>query len=77
LSGTTSTWRPDHPALTTISQIGVEMGRVAVELLFRMVDQNLNLEEVSDVLLDPMLVVRQSTALPPVGAGSRPWAGLT
>jgi hypothetical protein len=38
------------------------MGRVAAELLFRMIDQNLNREEVSDVILAPRLVVRQSTA---------------
>jgi hypothetical protein len=57
------------PPLTTISQTGVEMGRVAAELLFRMIDQNLNREEVSDVVLAPMLVVRQSTA--PHRPGSR------
>jgi hypothetical protein len=57
------------PPLTTISQTGVEMGRVATELLFRMIDQNLNREEVSDVVLAPMLVVRQSTA--PHRPGSR------
>jgi hypothetical protein len=34
-----------------------------------MIDQNLNREEVSDVALDPMLVVRQSTAPPPTGVG--------
>jgi hypothetical protein len=48
----------------TISQTGVEMGRVAAELLFRMIDQNLTREEVSDVVLAPKLVVRQSTAPP-------------
>jgi DNA-binding LacI/PurR family transcriptional regulator len=68
---------PRPSRLTTSSQIGVEMGRVAVELLFRMAHQNLNLEEVSDVLLDLMLVIRQSTALPPARAGSRPWVGST
>lgn len=45
-----------------------------------MIDQNLNREEVSDVALDPMLVVRQSTAPPPAGVGmpalSRPDMGL-
>jgi hypothetical protein len=30
-----------------------------------MVDQNLHREEISDVILNPMLVVRQSTAPPP------------
>jgi DNA-binding LacI/PurR family transcriptional regulator len=48
------------------------MGRVATELLFTMIDQNLNREEVSDVVLAPMLIVRQSTAPPPDGgSGSR------
>jgi hypothetical protein len=37
-----------------------------------MIDQHLNCEEVSDVALDPMLVVRQSTAPPPAGFGGRP-----
>jgi DNA-binding LacI/PurR family transcriptional regulator len=55
------------PPLTTISQTGVEMGRVAAELLFTMIDQNLRREEVSDVVLAPALVPRQSTAPPPLG----------
>jgi LacI family transcriptional regulator len=41
------------PPLTTISQTGVDGGRVAAELLFRMIDENLNREEVSDVILAP------------------------
>jgi hypothetical protein len=41
------------------------MGRAA-ELLFSMIDRNLNREEVGDVVLDPLLF-RQSTAPPPTG----------
>jgi DNA-binding LacI/PurR family transcriptional regulator len=58
------------PPLTAVSQTGVEMGRVAAELLFSMIDRNLNREDVGDVVLDPLLVVRQSTA-PPAGGSSR------
>jgi DNA-binding LacI/PurR family transcriptional regulator len=52
------------PPLTTISQTGVEMGRVAARLLFDMIEQDLNRNEVSDVVLAPSLVLRQSTAPP-------------
>jgi hypothetical protein len=38
------------------------MGRAAAELLFNMIDENRNREEGSDVVLYPLLVVRQSTA---------------
>ena len=50
------------PPLTTISQSGAEMGERAASLLFAMIDENLNREEVSDVVLAPSLVARQSTA---------------
>jgi LacI family transcriptional regulator len=50
------------PPLTTISQSGVEMGRVAVELLLEMVEGSLSREEVEDRVLEPRLVVRASTA---------------
>jgi LacI family transcriptional regulator len=53
------------PPLTTISQDGVGMGEAAATLLFTMIDENLNREEVSDVVLEPTLVVRQSTVAPP------------
>ena len=53
------------PPLTTISQSGVEMGRIAAELLFEMVAQGRNRASVQDVVLTPKLVVRQSTAAPP------------
>jgi LacI family transcriptional regulator len=54
------------PPLTTVSQTGVEMGRAAAELLFAMIDEDLERAEVGDVVLAPTLVVRQSTA-PPAG----------
>jgi len=49
------------PPLTTVSQKGVEMGRAAAELLFRMLAEGLGGAEVSDVVLQPELVVRQSS----------------
>jgi DNA-binding LacI/PurR family transcriptional regulator len=42
------------------------MGAAAADLLFTMIDDNLNREEVSDIVLQPRLVERQSTA-PPAG----------
>ena len=53
------------PPLTTISQDGVEMGRVAADLLFDMIDNSRDRTEVSDVVLAPRLIVRGSTAPPP------------
>lgn len=50
------------PPLTTVSQTGVDMGREAARLLFRMLDEELSGNEVSDVILGPELVVRQSTS---------------
>jgi DNA-binding LacI/PurR family transcriptional regulator len=50
------------PPLTTISQDGVDMGRVAAERLFEMVDQDLEAAEVGDIVLSPRLVVRGSTS---------------
>lgn len=50
------------PPLTTISQQGVEMGRVAAERLFEMVERDLEASEVEDIVLEPRLVVRRSTA---------------
>jgi DNA-binding LacI/PurR family transcriptional regulator len=41
------------------------MGETAANLLFTMIDENLNREEVSDVVLQPNLVTRQSTVAPP------------
>lgn len=51
-----------RPPLTTISQDGVEMGRVAAERLFEMVDRDLEAADVGDVVLAPRLVVRGSTS---------------
>jgi DNA-binding LacI/PurR family transcriptional regulator len=48
------------PPLTTISQDGVEMGRVAAKLLFDMIDNRRHRSEVADVVLAPRLVVRRS-----------------
>ncbi|HUG46937.1 MAG TPA: LacI family DNA-binding transcriptional regulator [Candidatus Limnocylindria bacterium] len=50
------------PPLTTISQSGVEMGRLAGDLLFDMITRQAQREDVADVVLTPKLVARQSTA---------------
>jgi LacI family transcriptional regulator len=50
------------PPLTTVSQEGVEMGRLAAERLFEMVEQDLEAAEVGDIVLTPRLVPRRSTA---------------
>jgi DNA-binding LacI/PurR family transcriptional regulator len=52
------------PPLTTISQSGVEMGRIATEMLLDMIDNARDRSEVNDVVLSPQLVVRGSTAPP-------------
>ena len=52
------------PPLTTISQNGVEMGRIATEVLLDMIDNARDRSEVNDVVLSPRLVVRGSTAPP-------------
>ena len=52
------------PPLTTVSQDGVEMGRVATEVLLEMIDNARDRSEVNDVVLNPRLVVRGSTAAP-------------
>lgn len=56
------------PPLTTISQHGVDMGRAAARLLFSMMDRDLDRHEVADVVLEPELVARRSTASAPKGA---------
>jgi DNA-binding LacI/PurR family transcriptional regulator len=50
------------PPLTTISQAGFEMGRTAAHLLLDMIEGRVVQAEVEDVVVDPALVVRQSTA---------------
>lgn len=56
------------PPLSTISQAGVEMGRAAADLLFDMIDNKSNRDDVADVLIDPRLVARESTA--PAGSAA-------
>jgi LacI family transcriptional regulator len=53
------------PPLTTISQAGEEMGRIAAQLILTMVDEERLSADVDDVILEPKLVVRQSTAPAP------------
>jgi len=53
------------PPLTTISQSGLEMGRIAANLLLDMIEKDQPASEVEDVILAPRLVVRQSTAPAP------------
>lgn len=55
------------PPLTTVSQHGFEMGRAAARLLFAMIDKDLDSHEVADVVLQPQLVARRSTAAAPDG----------
>jgi DNA-binding LacI/PurR family transcriptional regulator len=50
------------PPLTTISQTGVEMGRAAIDLLLELVEGGRTRADVEDRLLEPRLIVRQSTA---------------
>ncbi|MFL5756389.1 MAG: LacI family DNA-binding transcriptional regulator [Chloroflexota bacterium] len=52
------------PPLTTVSQSGVEMGRRAAELLLRMIAEDLDRATVDDIVIEPRLVVRGSTAPP-------------
>jgi DNA-binding LacI/PurR family transcriptional regulator len=49
------------PPLTTISQSGVEMGRLATELLLDMIERGVPHPDDPDVVVEPRLVVRQST----------------
>jgi LacI family transcriptional regulator len=52
------------PPLTTISQRGIEMGREAAEMLLGMIEQARSGDQVEDIVLNPTLVVRGSTAAP-------------
>ncbi|OLB77061.1 MAG: hypothetical protein AUI14_17055 [Actinobacteria bacterium 13_2_20CM_2_71_6] len=52
------------PPLTTIDQSGVDMGRTAGQLVFDMIDRNLDRRDVDDIVLPTRLVVRQSTVPP-------------
>ncbi|MDQ6793245.1 MAG: LacI family transcriptional regulator [Chloroflexota bacterium] len=53
------------PGLTTVSQNGVEMGRIAADMLLDMIERGTPGAEVEDVVMAPHLVVRQSTAPTP------------
>jgi LacI family repressor for deo operon, udp, cdd, tsx, nupC, and nupG len=50
------------PPLTTISQAGVEMGTIAANMVFDMIEHETPGQDTRDVLVSPTLVVRQSTA---------------
>ena len=52
------------PPLTTVSQSGVEMGRIAATLLLDMIERDRAADEIEDIVLEPTLVVRESTAAP-------------
>lgn len=52
------------PPLTTVRQGGIEMGRAAVDLLMRMIEDDVAREELDDIVLRPTLIVRRSTAAP-------------
>ena len=56
------------PPLTTISQSGVEMGRIAADMLLDMIERGDPSHRVEDVIVPPALVVRQSTAPAPAPA---------
>jgi len=55
------------PPLTTVSQSGVEMGRTAATMLLDMIEAADDAEPVADVVVEPRLVVRESTAPVPPG----------
>ncbi|MCC7448999.1 MAG: LacI family DNA-binding transcriptional regulator [Anaerolineae bacterium] len=52
------------PPLTTISQSGFDMGYAGANLLLDMIEQQLDGTQINDVILNPTLVVRQSTDVP-------------
>jgi len=52
------------PPLTTVSQSGLEMGQLAANLLLDMIEQNRKNSEVEDIVMNPTLIIRQSTAAP-------------
>jgi DNA-binding LacI/PurR family transcriptional regulator len=52
------------PPLTTVSQDGLEMGRTAARLLLDMIERDLEAADVQDVVMEPSLIVRGSTAAP-------------
>ena len=50
------------PPLTTVSQSGEEMGRRAASLLLDMIEADDRMERPDDIVLEPSLIVRDSTA---------------
>jgi DNA-binding LacI/PurR family transcriptional regulator len=50
------------PPLTTVSQSGVEMGHLAANMVFDMIEHETPGSDTPDVIVKPSLVVRQSTA---------------
>jgi DNA-binding LacI/PurR family transcriptional regulator len=52
------------PPLTTINQSPFEMGCCAAELLLNMIEQRVESANVDDAVLQPELMIRQSTAIP-------------
>jgi LacI family transcriptional regulator len=52
------------PPLTTVSQEGVRMGGEAVDLLLALVDGTMTVDSIEDVIIEPRLVARRSTAPP-------------
>jgi DNA-binding LacI/PurR family transcriptional regulator len=52
------------PPLTTINQSPSDMGYTAAKLLLDMIEQRLVSADVNDIVLQPQLVVRQSTTIP-------------
>jgi DNA-binding LacI/PurR family transcriptional regulator len=48
-----------------VSQAGVEMGRTAAALLLDMIERDQAGDEVHDVVLQPVLIERDTTASPP------------
>lgn len=53
------------PPLTSVNQSGMQMGQNAANLMLDMIEQNRDSSEVDDVIMEPTLIVRQSTSVPP------------
>jgi DNA-binding LacI/PurR family transcriptional regulator len=53
------------PPLTTVSQSGEEMGRRAASLLLDMIEADDGVDRPADIVLEPTLIVRDSTVPPP------------
>lgn len=53
-----------HPKLTTVAQPTREIGRRAMQLLIRKISGTSEIAEPQEILLDPKLLIRESTAPP-------------